>query len=51
MNFDRVFGIETIDVIIIKIHPELESKMEIIAEALHKIYPRVKTIAAVPVTY
>ncbi len=43
-----VFGIETIDVIIIKIHPELESKMEIVAEALHKIYPQVKTIAAVP---
>ena len=36
------------DIIIIKIHPELESKMEIIAEALHKTYPRVKTIAAVP---
>jgi len=38
------------DIIIIKIHPELESKSfwKIIAEALHKIYPRVKTIAAVP---
>jgi len=36
------------DIILIKIHPELESKREIIAEALHKIYPRVRTIAAVP---
>lgn len=36
------------DIIIIKIHPELESKREIIAEALRMIYPRVRTIAAVP---
>ena len=36
------------DIIIIKNHPELESKREIIAEALHKIYPRVRSIAAVP---
>ncbi len=36
------------DILIIKIHPDLESKREILAEALHKIYPRVRTIAAVP---
>ncbi len=36
------------DIIIIRIRPELESKKDIIAEALHKIYPRVKTIATVP---
>lgn len=36
------------DIILIRIHPDLESKREIIAEALHKIYPRVRTIAAVP---
>ncbi len=36
------------DIIIIKLHPELESKSEIIAEALRMIYPRVRTIAAVP---
>ncbi|HUV80209.1 MAG TPA: class I SAM-dependent methyltransferase family protein [Candidatus Bathyarchaeia archaeon] len=36
------------DTIIIRIPPELYSKREIIAEALHKIYPRVRTIAAVP---
>jgi tRNA (guanine37-N1)-methyltransferase len=35
------------DILIIKIHPDLESKREILAEALHKIYPRVRTIAAV----
>lgn len=36
------------DTIIIRIPPELYSKREIIAEALHTIYPRVRTIAAVP---
>ena len=37
------------DIIIIKNHPELESKKrEIIAEALRRCYPRVRTIAAVP---
>ncbi|HID20111.1 MAG TPA: class I SAM-dependent methyltransferase family protein [Methanophagales archaeon] len=36
------------DIIIIKIHPELESKRAIIADALHKIYPRVKAIASIP---
>ena len=36
------------DILIIKIHPDLESKREILAEAFHKIYPRVRTIAAVP---
>jgi len=36
------------DILIIKIHPDLESKREILAEALHKSYPRVRTIAAVP---
>jgi tRNA (guanine37-N1)-methyltransferase len=36
------------DIIILKIHLELESKCEIIAEALRRIYPRVRTIAAVP---
>ena len=36
------------DIILIRIHPDLNSKREIIAAALHKIYPRVKTIAAVP---
>ncbi len=36
------------DIIILKIHPELESKCEIIAEALRRIYPRVRTIVAVP---
>lgn len=36
------------DIIIIKNHPELESKREIIAEALRRCYPRVRTIAAVP---
>jgi tRNA (guanine37-N1)-methyltransferase len=35
------------DIIIIRIHPELESKRAIIADALHKIYPRVRAIAAV----
>ncbi|MDI6886446.1 MAG: class I SAM-dependent methyltransferase family protein [archaeon] len=36
------------DVIIIRIPYEVYSKREIIAETLHKIYPRVRTIAAVP---
>jgi tRNA (guanine37-N1)-methyltransferase len=36
------------DTIIIRIPPELYSKREIIAEALHAIYPRIQTIAAVP---
>lgn len=36
------------DVIIIRIPPEVYSKREIIAEVLHKIHPRVRTIAAVP---
>jgi tRNA (guanine37-N1)-methyltransferase len=36
------------DVIVIRIPPEVESKREIIAEALHTIYPKVRTIAAVP---
>jgi tRNA (guanine37-N1)-methyltransferase len=36
------------DIIIIRIHPELESKRAIIADALHKIYPRVRAIAAIP---
>ncbi len=36
------------DIILIRIHPDLESKREIIAEALHKIYPRVRSVAAVP---
>ena len=36
------------DIIIIKVPPELYSKREIVAEALHTIYPRVRTIAAVP---
>ncbi|MDI6811684.1 MAG: class I SAM-dependent methyltransferase family protein [archaeon] len=35
------------DVIIIRIPSDVYSKREIIAEALHKIYPRVRTIAAV----
>ncbi len=35
------------DIIVIKSHPELESKMDIIAEALHEIHPRVRTIATV----
>lgn len=36
------------DMIVIRIPPEIESKRAVIAEALHRIYPRVKTIAAVP---
>lgn len=36
------------DVIIIRLHPDLKPKRAIIAETLHNIYPRVKTIAAVP---
>jgi tRNA (guanine37-N1)-methyltransferase len=36
------------DIIIIRIPHELYSKRGIIAEALHAIYPRVRTIAAVP---
>ncbi len=36
------------DVIIIRIPSEVYSKREIVAETLHKIYPRVRTIAAVP---
>ena len=36
------------DTILIKVHPDLESKKVIIAEALHKIYPHVRSIAAVP---
>jgi tRNA (guanine37-N1)-methyltransferase len=36
------------DIIIIRIPPEVYSKREIIAETLHTIYPRVRTIAAVP---
>ena len=36
------------NVILIKLHPDLKPKRAIIAEALHNIYPRVKTIAAVP---
>ncbi|MCK4475500.1 MAG: class I SAM-dependent methyltransferase family protein [Methanophagales archaeon] len=36
------------DIILIRIHHDLESKREILAGALHKIYPRVRTIAAVP---
>ena len=36
------------DTILIKVHPDLESKRGIIAEALHKIYPHVRSIAAVP---
>ena len=36
------------DILLIRVHPDLESKIEILTEALHKIYPRVKTIAAVP---
>jgi tRNA (guanine37-N1)-methyltransferase len=36
------------DIIVIRVHPDLESKVAVIAEALHTIYPRVRTIAAVP---
>ncbi|RCV63047.1 tRNA (guanine37-N1)-methyltransferase [Methanophagales archaeon] len=36
------------DIIVIKIQPEFESKKAIIATALYKIYPRVRTIAALP---
>jgi tRNA (guanine37-N1)-methyltransferase len=36
------------DVIIIRIPSEVYSKREIVAETLHKLYPRVRTIAAVP---
>ena len=36
------------DILLIRVHPDLESKIEILTETLHKIYPRVKTIAAVP---
>ncbi len=36
------------DIIIIRIPPELSSKREIIGEALHNLYPRVRTVAAVP---
>ncbi len=36
------------DILIIKIHPELESKSRIIGEALHSLFPGVRTIAAVP---
>lgn len=36
------------DILLIRVHPDLESKIEILTEGLHKIYPRVKTIAAVP---
>jgi len=36
------------DAIIIRIPPEVYQKRNIIAEALHRIYPRVRTIAAVP---
>lgn len=36
------------DVIIIRLHPDLKPKRAIIAGALHNIYPRVKTIAVVP---
>lgn len=37
------------DIIVIKIQPEFESKRTIIARALHKVYPRVRTIAALPI--
>jgi len=36
------------DTILIRVHSDLESKRGIIAEALHKIYPHVRSIAAVP---
>ena len=36
------------DIILIRIHPDLESKSVIIAEALQKIYPNVRSVTAVP---
>jgi tRNA (guanine37-N1)-methyltransferase len=36
------------DIIVIRIPPDVYSQRGIIAEALHTIYPRVRTIAAVP---
>jgi len=36
------------DIILIRIHPDLESKRVIIADALHKIHPRVRSVTAVP---
>jgi tRNA (guanine37-N1)-methyltransferase len=36
------------DIIVIRIPPDVESEGEIIAEALHTVYPRVRTIAAIP---
>jgi tRNA (guanine37-N1)-methyltransferase len=36
------------DIIVIRIPPDVESNGAIIAEALHTIYPRVRTIVAVP---
>ena len=36
------------DIIVIRIPPDAYSKRGIIAEALHTLYPRIRTIAAVP---
>lgn len=36
------------DIIVIRIPPDVYSQREVIAKALHTIYPRVRTIAAVP---
>ncbi|MBN1762730.1 MAG: class I SAM-dependent methyltransferase family protein [Methanomicrobia archaeon] len=36
------------DIIVIRIPPDVYSQREMIAEALHMIYPRVRTIAAIP---
>jgi tRNA (guanine37-N1)-methyltransferase len=36
------------DILIVKIHPDLASKKIIIGDILHKLYPRVRVIAAVP---
>jgi tRNA (guanine37-N1)-methyltransferase len=36
------------DVLIIKIYPELISKKRLIGEALHKLHPKIRTIAAIP---
>jgi len=36
------------DIIVIRLHPELESQKEQIAEAFHAFYPKVRTIVAIP---
>jgi tRNA (guanine37-N1)-methyltransferase len=36
------------DIIVIRLHPELESQKEQIAEAFHTFYPKVRTIVAIP---